>query len=648
MARQSMYHQPWRKNLHIFYDFLGGMNTVEADENLEDNEFNELKNVEIGERGSLKRRHGFRTHIPSIGEGKGQGYFRYFKQGGTYEELVAIGGRIYRSDGTTLDIDGLQEFQSERPIEAVQKGRLMYIATGTKLVVYDGEEAKVVEPYKPKPLEALYIGTNALADNPSDFMEHGEAEHLRIDGVTFSSRYGITNEPITLTAFISAPDGVENYEFMFEQRTVEQREGFWEEGQGWSNDNSYTFETDYQGDVQFRVWVRPIGDTEEDFSARQYLVPKYTIKPAPDPNDEDVDNETIHTCNRILLHWDRLILYGDKNNPDAIFISHLNNFNYFPVPNSLIFETREREPITKIIRYRDHLVVFTNNSIQALFGKSPMDYQRVVVHTGIGCVAGNSVQIMENNIVFLSKEGVHIVKSFGYNEIRMNVEKIDLPISNMIPLDENACSSIHENQYHLVFPDRNLRFRCYFKAEYAWVYDESDNIDFQIMYSNRGELYAIRENGEVVVFDESLNTDNGHIFDMVVKSKKIDFGQPYHDKKLKEIQMILGAEDRRASVSTNVYADDSKVVDTNTSYASVDDNDYVVWNYQNTPNMELYAGTTFGDWVLGSSHFGRAGTGVYSLVLRGRCRQTQFEMVHSEDTPLILLGFGYVFKLKNP
>lgn len=62
MPRQNMKVSPSHKNFHSYNDFTGGLNTVDTDEKLKDNEFPTLLNVDIGDRGSLRRRTGFINH----------------------------------------------------------------------------------------------------------------------------------------------------------------------------------------------------------------------------------------------------------------------------------------------------------------------------------------------------------------------------------------------------------------------------------------------------------------------------------------------------------------------------------------------------------------------------------------------------------
>src|SRR5690625_3135865 len=199
--RMNMYPDPSRKHMAAYHDFSGGLNTETSNDNLNDNELTDLVNIDLGERGSLKRRNGFKRILEPETEGKGQGFFRYYSETGEKKELIlAVNGRLYRENSETgvaepLEIEGLEDgFQTERFVEAVQMGNTLVIATGTDLVEYDGETAKVVEAYEPEPLEFLYIGTNALAEDPDSHIQDGLATFLRIDGVFPNKRYGVVNE----------------------------------------------------------------------------------------------------------------------------------------------------------------------------------------------------------------------------------------------------------------------------------------------------------------------------------------------------------------------------------------------------------------------------------------------------------------------
>jgi hypothetical protein len=599
--------------------------------------------MDLGERGSLQRRKGMVRYRSATLTGKGQGYFRYYRSANDYDDVMAINGKI-EVNGIQKTITGLTGgFQTTKPIEAVQFQNKLFIATGTKLVEYDGTSLKVVTPYAPQPLEALYIGTNGLADNPDNFMQDGVAISKRIDGVTFSSRYGIVNQPVTLTAYISVPSGT-SIQYLFEYRYPYMEAGVWTLGKDWSSSKTYAFQTGNEGDVQFRVSIRQTGQTLAD---SEFLVPKYKIKPTNDPKDVPISTTNIHKCNRIVLHWNRLVLYGDDTQGDAIYLSHLNNPYYFPVPNSLRFENGRSESLTKIVQFRDMLVAFTPTSIQALFGKSPLDFKRVTLHTGLGCIAPDSAVVMKNYIAFLSNEGIHILKSVGYAEDKANIQKIDNLIDNLVPKHLDACGIIQDNQYHIVFPQSKIRLRFYLERG-VWTKDESTKLDFSRMYSFDGKLYGQSSVlGHVLEFREDIWNDDGVVYADSFETKAFNFGQPYHSKKVKELQMLLSPKEGTINATLFVYGDSAALVSPDKSYASVV-NGEVVWNMAYEPNIHAHTGSNLGDWKMGNNPFGTVELDVEKLRLSGKCRNVKVTFLHEEATPSKILGLGFIFKTKSP
>src|SRR6185312_15956494 len=614
MARRQYDAQPWKKNLEVYQNFSGGMNTTSAQDNMANHELSEAINASLDERGSVTRRSGMIAHVvPTIMEGQAQGFFRYYKDAYSFEEIIAKDGKI-EIDGTIRTIEGLESgFQTDRPIEAVQYYDKMYFATGTKLVQYDGTTLSVVEPYKPQPLEALYIGTNGISDKPNEYLDNGIGGTLQITGVIFSSRYGVMNEPFTMKAYHIKKEE-DTIEYQFEYRYSFMEDGKYHMGQAWSEDNEWTFTAEGEGDMQFRINARVKGT---EVATAQYLVPQYTVKPAPDPNDIEPDLSGIHTCNRIMLHWDRIILYGDMQNFNTVHFSHLKNPAYFPVPNNLRFETTANEPITKVSRFRDYLVVFTDTSTQALFGKGPQDFRRVVLNSSVGCIAPNSVAVMDNYVAFLSLDGVYILKSIGYVDDKANVSKLDEKISNLMPKDRNACAVVFEDQYHLAFPDRKERFR-YYKTLEAWVKDESPHMDIT-SFSVRGvELYGQLQDGTVVHFKDNVYKDLDFIFPTRITTKYFDFGQPYHRKKLKELHLTASSIEKEHAADLKLFIDGRNNITDIVSHKV---------KFEPTETYNMF---------------------VSKVRITGSCLRAKVQIEHTIDDYIKIVGMSFVLKEKKP
>lgn len=588
--------------------------------------------------------------------GNGQGYFRYYRPDGTFDSIVAVNGKLLRNGGD-LPITGLASgFQKDRMIEAVQYQDKLYIATGTKFVVYDGVTAKVVDAYRPQPLEAIYVGTNALADNPDDYLQDGIAQDPRIDGVTVDKRYGVVNQTSTFTAYVSIPAGL-TLKYAFQYRRIDSNtltEPSFEpvDGSGkpiWQDSKVFKFTPKSTGVYEFQVLICDAADVNRtvlsSYNLPEYKVTQYNENPIE-------DTSTIHSCNRILLHWDRLILYGDPSNRNMIYISHLQNPAYFPTNNTLRFETDKQEPITKLVQYRDFIVAFLPASIQGLYGKSPQEYTRTKIQTGIGCIAPESACVFGNYIAFLSKEGVFILKSFGNNETRLNVERIDTKIANLIPPypeSGDASAVAYRDQYHLCFPSRKTRFRFY-REQGHWTRDESPYFDIARFYEWRGDLVIQRQStGEVYQFDDNVYDDAGYVYEDRIETKSYDFKAPYNPKKLKQLQLLIGHDKADANLGVYVYGDNATLISPDTSYITLE-NGEVKYVNQFEDNVQSDSGSIFGDWELGVDELGEVRSKIHKIRLVGgrKYRSARVLIRHQEAKPYILMGLGFIFKLRKP
>ena len=233
--RQNIQVDPSKKLFESYIDFSGGLNSEIANENLRDNEYPVLDNVDLSNRGSAKKRTG-RKLVNNLSEyGIGQGLFHFFREGEPKPDtIIAVGGKIFiilHGQTTAVQLNMTDAgapftFQTTKQIEAVQYGTKMYVATGTKIVVIEYENpggftGKVIEPYKPTVMEAIYIGTNALAPNPDTFIQDGVDTTLKIAGIKPTKRTGIVNTTTPMTVFINKPVSMTSLDYKWEFKKSE-------------------------------------------------------------------------------------------------------------------------------------------------------------------------------------------------------------------------------------------------------------------------------------------------------------------------------------------------------------------------------------------------------------------------------------------
>lgn len=663
--RQNIRTNPAEKLFDSFTDFSGGLNTETSNEKLKDNEFPVMENIDLSGRGSARRRTGrvdVITNYPYT-NGVGQGVFFYYRK--TQPEpdaMVAVSGRLYVKEvgATTLREVVIKNtdnttftFQATLPIEAVQYKGDLFVATGTKLVevTYDSTKpdpwvAKVVAPYTPTVMEAIYIGTNGLADNPDAYVQDGQSTALQCAGIKPAKRTGAVNINMPMTAYINKPNTVTSVTYKWEIKKSSDSTWPATAYKDFAVDaKTWTLKFDTATYYDIRVTVKDNSGVQNPVTD-QYVLTKFQVDP--------VDNTTallpvtgIQRCRKIVLHWDRLLMSLDDTNPYQMYVSDLNNPRYFPVSNTVTFDTGKQESITAIIRHKNMLVVFTKTTVQTLVGKSVDDYSRNLINNDIGCISDRTARVVGNNIMFLSHEGVHVLKPNPFILDQMNVSRVDYPIKSEVPRSPDACAVVHNNQYWLCFPSSKVLYRLYYDNN-MWVKDTSDTLNIAQFLQYGDDVYNLTSAGKLYKHSNSVFNDCGFVYTMSVESKYLDLEATFNYKKLKRLYMLAKHfADHTIDLNVRVHADSAIVLTPETTRVDVVGNEVVLVK-TSVPNVEFRTGTTLGQWVLGVTPLGDVKLSVQKAAIRGKCRRVKVTFQHTQDADCEVFGFGLEYKLKKP
>lgn len=802
MTRQGIVPNPEIRLFEAYTSFAGGHNSEISNDRLKDEEFVTLQNIDLSGRDSAKRRSG-RKKLASFPTTEfTQGHFIYYLPDSdkVYTHVIAKNGYLFYYDTTDpnnyteirIPIDGnpVYNFQRTRPVEAVQYGTSLYVATGSGMVevtMIEGEgfivTATSVVPYVPTVQEAIYIGTNGLADNPGSYVQDGVSTDLQVAGVVPNKRSGAVNLDAGFTAYLNKPADVTSVEYKWEYRktgttavtgavtelnslvitaacttngmvaltldgivylipvdvtmttptlvasairnftyygwlaggvgdnvtflavepgvkldaiynpsgtgaagtmttTVQGITGTtWTLGRNWTADTAgktYNLHVDTAGNYDIQASVRETG-TDSPLLTFSENISGYVIGAILSKTNNEYDSTHINTCNRIRLHWDRILLFGDTQNPFLMYISDLQAPKYFPTNMILSFDTGKLEAINSIVRFQDYLVVMTNTTIQTLIGKDPSTYARFLIHDTIGCVCPNSAMVVGNQIIFLSYSGVTALRPNPYRIEAMAVNRVDAQIHTEImnllfdidipiPTPEtittniqyavlphitpdmeivtNPCALFYDNQYWLCFPNKNLIYRFYHERN-VWVRDASTKLTATHMISHGGHAYELG-NGAFYVHDNSIWSDDSESYIMVIDSKMYDLGAAFNNKKLRRMYLIA----RHVRTDTNLYvkvmADSHIIISPETGQAVViNGGEDTIWQTTTQPNLHYYAGTFLNAWILGLNPLGDIQLSVQRLALQGKCRRVKTTIWHMEDRQCEIYGFGIEFKMKK-
>ena len=333
---------------------------------------------------------------------------------------------------------------------------------------------------------------------------------------------------------------------------------------------------DFQVTWEFEAHFKDGTDNNEEVSEvlNQFTVDYNNIQiEATKINAESLGykEKPIWTCNKVIEHFGKLVVWGSETEPEYLFISHPEEHNWFPATATVKFDTDEDEPILSVVPFMNVLVVQSETKTWGLKGKyitpeydasaGTIDttdlYTPFMISPVYGTIAPKSVRPVRNRLYFLSREGVVELTNlaFAFDE-KYNINELDRNIKNLIPKDRNAVAIQHDYQYWINFPETNQTFRYYVDKK-AWVRDtygvdendeyEDNRYDFDGVfkyYSQDGQLSFISNatllnkgpNTAVyhIVIDKSLPSDFGLPFKSTIETANLNQGYPFHPKKYME------------------------------------------------------------------------------------------------------------------
>lgn len=687
MANMPYRVDPAIKLLDVNIDFSGGMNSVDADSTMSNSQMRKIENFELTTKGSLVKREGFSRYADLSAVTKAttitgiQCYMRYYDKDFNLKEFYMIDGAIYDDKGTLQKYKNLDEtpvfvnadgFQKERLTSYVVYNDIMLIATGNFLLEYglfpdkdpadvpEGETAtesyyfRQLNPYKPKALEFSKIGANLLSDDPWNFIEDGVASVLVNEGVVSTNRTATANIAEELTTYLSRPSSSDVY-IKWEVR--ESGEPDWKEinGTGFkkidftTKENKrikHTFEKSGLYDIKSSITATA---TQTDpTKIYSYVISDFKVTDTEDI--EEKEDYKPQTCTNLYIYYDQILMWGDLNVSNAIYVSDIFKPSYVPSDNVIAIPTTQEDFITGVVYFYQVLVIATNNTLHYLVGINPMDFQLRPISATIGCIAPSSLVGVENDIIFLSREGLYKLKTLSVvTSDRYGVERIDMDVWKSIPkpFDTTACAVQNGLAYVITFPKYKIRMKWYYKQK-VWAMDSGDIFDFNFIRIIDGEYYGFKPNGTVVKQDGAVYNDDGKPIKCVLETKNYDLGYPVHLKKLKAVKIsFMNDEEKPTSLFMTVNVDNKPVINPE-QYLIYEKDDQILFSLEKSTNVELFSGTKFGSWVLGKSKVGIVPTTINKYRLTGKGYTVTLKIEHEDDTDFGLLGYAYIYKVKKP
>ncbi|MEH7355691.1 hypothetical protein V7150_19365 [Neobacillus drentensis] len=515
------------KSIPLFHlEPFQGMDTNGSATQIIDHRSPDMLNFNIDEKGALNKRTGYaRVYPTSLGTGKINGMYLYTRSDGSAIFLIAHGTKLYTQAGNAQPTELFGTLQNGKINFFTVEGKC-YIMDGVNFLVYDGSTIKQVEPYVP----VLQISKNPSGGGSAneDFNLIGNKFKDSFSGDETSTVYQMSLTGLDST-LVSAVVGT---------TTIN-------EGTGLTVDR-------VNGKVTFTT--APAKGTNNVIITAGKTVSGYP--------------ERIKKCTMAVgfggSNDTRTFISGNPDMPEYMFRSGLYDATYW-LENGYY---RLSEKVMGFSKQYDYLIVERPN------GKHIINFQiteaGVVsfpskpINNQVGAIASGSIQIIENNPVSLSKDGVYMLVASNVRDER-NVVHVSSKIDRKLMLEsglDTAVSIDYDKKYWLAI-NGNVYILDYTQKSKDNRYGEwyvYNNINASCFLVKNGFLYfGSLTDGLVYRFKKEYEgaayNDDGLAINAYWKSKQLTFGR---DEMKKFIESLYFAIKPASKTSADFYYSSNK------------------------------------------------------------------------------------------
>lgn len=377
---------------------------------------------------------------------------------------------------------------------------------------------------------------------------------------------------------------------------------------------------------------------------------------------------------RLVLYGGNTILYSDIYSRQKDGKGDIQGFTYFPNYNWVTLSLSPNDNIQKIAYYRGSYMVFTKESIYRMSGDfNSDDFEIVIINDSIGCVAPGSVRSINNTLIFMSEDGLYVMKQNYYLDGLENVGKVDSKIRGLIPYNENYESIIHNEQYWLIgyneTRQKMMVLKQYYnmgtsRDDYPYVIDTwgssysvpvrarlfKGGVDLFGVIStfNNYPQFEIFKYGEGYTdFVPKYILDKGirdYGYEVVIETPYWSFGYPLHEKKFKNVFLKVDSV-RELPVYFDLFVDFGAAISSDNYQTKLNVFGEVEYFYDRKATLETLGRTELGKARLGRSALGDAIYQVHKINASTKGKTIKFRFVQGDETSFSVDAISIVYKL---
>lgn len=498
--------------------FRKGLNTILRENEIDKEELSQADNILLIGKGIPTKRWGTSLYF-NAGNATGQvrGLKGMYYSNGTIE-LVSLtdDGFLTMKDGLSFTRITGASWASGYPAYMEQLDDTLYIVNGQRELVKYSNPTLVGFPTIAVPVPTL--ATNISGASGTTTKGYRISAISQVGETVASDTIELRNQPITL--------GEAGGQIKVVWGAVSTASGIL---------RGYNIYGRESGNERFLGSVDPSSTTFIDDGAATPL--EFTFPPTADSTGGPV-------AKYIKRFQDRLVFAGLQGEPSKILISgRVPNQTKFDVSyggNYLLIEPDAGDNVTQITTFRDRIVVFKEKSIWQVtlkqeqignFFVTTPDLQLVTASRG--CIAPRSVVAVEQDIYFLSRDGVQSLgyeSGFAFDFLKSNQLSVKIrPFFDSLTIaqKESAVAVYDDYKYIIAFPGLN-KMMVFDRERQAWVGPWSiDASVFEIFFDDNNDKHLlIGDDTSVAVddFSSDYNSDKGTAISTILRTKQEDFG----------------------------------------------------------------------------------------------------------------------------
>lgn len=459
-----------------------------------------------------------------------------------------------------------------------QFNRIFFTSNDSGLVRFDSVDdtfhyvgdftGKTNEAYKPHGVEIRKLGFNVLGDAPLTWIDSSGLSVESIQGVylTTTSRIPLSVVPAGTKFHINIIYTGNSPDFEFDFYDYEMPlEATATKNTTLSGVGIAVYEVEFltqpSDEVEIRVFF-----SNEAVELEPYI--DYYEIGEVSPNATPVEQLNVGEY-KIVQMYDRLVYYKGRE----LWFSEVNRFDYIPNFNYITLPIDNSDEIVRIAYFRTGYIIFTRKRIYRLSGNfESTDLYLALVNDDIGCVSGNSVSLVENELYFVSNRGLRSLKSDMFRENMENIKEFDDKVHPLITDNTNSYGFVYQDQYFLMgnqrgtnktvkFSNRDYTIpdviRHYYKTNSYVVDFFPQNLYPRFIFVESGQLYSFMGK-EVFKFGDGF-TDFNKPYTLIVETAGDTLGYPMHEKKIKNIMFKMSGQAGIKSFNIDIFADGYRV-----------------------------------------------------------------------------------------